>query len=278
MIRFILGSLALALGCAACSPGEVAAVGDGLQGRITLTGSSTMAPLVSIIGQRFEALHPGVRVDVQTGGSSRGIADVSSGLADIGMSSRALTEEESGDRTEHSFAFDGVGFVVHSANPVTQLSNGQLSSILAGGITNWAEVGGAAGPITVIDRARGRSEVALVTKYLKLAAKDIVPDVVAGENLQVVKQVATDTNSISYLSIGTVETAIAMGSSLRLLPLDGVAATAGNVAKGIYPLARPLLLLTSGTTDENVDAFTEFARSAELHDLIREHAFVPLIR
>ena len=47
--------------------------GDQLSGHLTLTGSSTIAPMAQEIASRFEQAHPGVRVDVQTGGSSRGI-------------------------------------------------------------------------------------------------------------------------------------------------------------------------------------------------------------
>lgn len=67
---------------------------DAADGRVILTGSSTIAPLMAEIGKRFEERNPDIRVDVQTGGSSRGIADARSGLADIGMVSRALKSEE----------------------------------------------------------------------------------------------------------------------------------------------------------------------------------------
>ena len=69
--------------------------------KIVITGSSTVAPLISEIGKRFESLHSGIRVDVQTGGSSRGIADTRNGLADIGMVSRALTSQESDLQSQH---------------------------------------------------------------------------------------------------------------------------------------------------------------------------------
>jgi len=60
--------------------------------KLVLTGSSTVAPLAAEIGKRFESLHPSVRIDIQTGGSSRGVNDARSGLASIGMASRALKD------------------------------------------------------------------------------------------------------------------------------------------------------------------------------------------
>ena len=91
-----------------------------LSGKLVLTGSSTVAPLAGELGKRFESLHPGVRVDVQMGGSSRGIADARQGLADIGMCSRALKETES-DLLAFTIARDGICIIVHKKNPVTSL-------------------------------------------------------------------------------------------------------------------------------------------------------------
>ncbi len=62
--------------------------------RLLTTGASTMGPLVAEIAKRFEQQHPGVRIDVQTGGSSRGVADARSGLAGIGMGSPGLNPDE----------------------------------------------------------------------------------------------------------------------------------------------------------------------------------------
>ena len=88
--------------------------------KLVITGSSTIAPLVSEIGKRFEARHPGVRIDVQTGGSSRGVADTRQELAHIGMASRALKPSEQ-DLQGRVIAHDGIGLIVHQSNPLTSL-------------------------------------------------------------------------------------------------------------------------------------------------------------
>jgi ABC-type phosphate transport system substrate-binding protein len=117
------------------------------QGKLIITGSSTMAPLVSEIGKRFERLHPGTRIDVQTGGSSRGIADTVTGLADIGMVSRALKSQE---RALHgaTIAHDGITMILHQDNPVHELTDKQIKAIYTGDITNWKTVGGPDAPIS----------------------------------------------------------------------------------------------------------------------------------
>ena len=107
--------------------------------RLVLTGSSTVAPLASEIGKRFESLHQNVRVDVQTGGSSRGINDARSGLANIGMASRALKENEA-DLLSFTIALDGISIIINQTNPVSSLDKQQIIDIYTGRIVNWQGV------------------------------------------------------------------------------------------------------------------------------------------
>jgi len=259
------------LGCGEASPEGGA---DGLSGKLTLTGSSTVAPLAGEIGKRFETLNPGVRIDVQTGGSSRGIADAHSGLADIGMSSRGLKESEKSGVTTHILAQDGVAFVTNTANPVAVLTNEQLLSIYTGQLSNWSEVGGEDRPIMVINRAEGRSELELVTKFFGIKPSEIQPTLVAGENQECVKLVAGNPDAIAYLSVGTAEYESQRGTPLKLLPFDGIEANTATVKAGTFPLGRPLVLTTQQDTSPLIDAFIEFALSSSVDDLIEGQSFV----
>lgn len=247
-----------------------------ISGDLQLTGSSTLAPLASEIGKRFEAKHPTVRINIQTGGSSRGIADTKTGLADIGMSSRPLKDSEQAGQTAWTLAMDGVGFIVHADNPVQELSRQQLVDIYTGKVADWSEVGGEAGAITVINRADGRSELELVTQFFAFEAADIRPDLIAGENQQGLKMVANDVRAITYLSIGASEYEITQGAPIKLLPLDGIAASVENVAANRFPLSRPLILVTGSGYSDLAKAFIEFARSTEVHDLVRQLSYVPI--
>jgi len=120
--------------------------------QITATGASTIAPLMAEIGKSFEKANPNVRIEVQSGGTSRGIADVRQGSARIGMVSRELHPDEK-DLESQLIAYDGVGMIVHQSNPVKALSREQIIAIYTGVIKNWKEVGGADLPITVINKA-----------------------------------------------------------------------------------------------------------------------------
>jgi len=268
----IIGWLAAigVLTCCSCAPSE-----NSTQNQIVLTGSSTVAPLASEIGKRFESLHPSSRIDVQTGGSSRGIADVRRSLADIGMVSRDLAVDEH-DLFAFPIARDGICLVVHRDNPVAALSSEQIVAIYTGEIGNWAEVGGADAEITVVNKAEGRSTLELFLNFFKLENSDIQADVVIGDNEQGIKTVAGNTNAIGYVSIGTAEYDATHGVAIRLLPLDKVAASIENVRNGTFPLSRVLNLVTTSEPRGLTKGFIEFARSAAVHDIVEEQYFVPL--
>lgn len=242
--------------------------------RITVTGSSTVAPLVAEIGKAFEAQNPEIRVDVQSGGSTRGVIDVRSGLADIGMISRSLSEDEN-DLIGFELARDGVGLILHLQNEVPALSRRQIVDIFTGKVTDWKDVGGRPGRITVVNKAEGRSTLELFLAYFDLGVRDIAAHVVIGDNQQGIKTVAANPGAIGYVSIGTAEFESGAGTPIRLLGLDGVEATVENVKDGTYPLARPLTLVIRPAEKERLRGFIEFARSPEMHDTILEQFFVP---
>jgi phosphate transport system substrate-binding protein len=259
----------------ACAAGDDPPPGS-LSGKLVVTGSSTVAPLAAEIARRFEELHPGTRVDVQTGGSSRGIADARSGVADLGMASRALTRDE-GDLVAHTLARDGVCLVVHADNPVTDLDREQVAAIYTGAIEDWSEVGGATGPITVVNKASGRATLEVFLDHFGLAEDEIAADVVIGDNQQGLKTVAATPGAIGYVSIGAAEHAARHGSPIKLLPVGSVAPTAESVAAGRFPITRPLNLLSrAGEPLSPLQrAFLDFAQSREVHDLVTAQLFVP---
>ncbi len=250
------------------SPGE-------LHGKLTLTGSSTVAPLANEIAKRFEREHPGVRIDVQTGGSSRGITDARRGTADIGMASRGLAKDES-DLTPHPIAVDGVGMIVHRDNPIKALTVDQIIGIYTGQITNWSAVGGREAPITVVNKAEGRATLEVFLAHFELSSEQIRASIVIGDNQQGIRTVANDPNAIGYVSIGTAEYEQQRGTSIRLLPLQGVEASTQNLVNGTYPMARPLNLITHGEATALTKAFIDYARSDQVHDLVRAQSFVPV--
>ena len=260
--------LVLGLLAASCSAQEAPK-------KLLLNGSSTIAPLVLEIAKRFEAAHPGVRIDVQTGGSGRGITDARQGLADLGLVSRALKDDEK-DLLAFPIAMDGVAVILHASNPVASLSGEQIVGIYKGDIVNWKQVGGKDAPITVVNKAEGRSTLELFCHHYKLKNSEIKSHVVIGDNQQGIKTVSAAPDSIGYVSIGTASFEAGNGTPIKLLPIGGVAATLESVKNGSFPLSRPLNLVARGVPDGLVKDFVEFSRSAAVHDLVRGQFFVPI--
>lgn len=254
---------------------SASATGDGLTGKLVITGSSTVAPLVGELGKVFESQHPAVRIDVQTGGSSRGIADARQGLADIGMVSRGLKADEA-DLYGFEIARDGISIILHQDNPVAELSIDQIKAIYTGDLTNWQEVGGVDQPITVVNKADGRSTLELFLSFLKLDATAIQAQVIIGDNEQGIKTVAGNPNAIGYVSIGAAEFSIDSGESIQLLPIEGVPASTETVQDGRFPLSRVLTVVTAQPPEGLSQQFIEFIQSDAVTDTVKSQNFVPL--
>ncbi|WP_305908615.1 phosphate ABC transporter substrate-binding protein [Methylomarinum sp. Ch1-1] len=243
--------------------------------KLILTGSSTVAPLAAEIGKRFESLNPNVRVDVQTGGSSRGVNDARAGLADIGMASRALKDSEA-DLHSYTIALDGISIIVNEANPVTSLTQQQIIDIYTGEITNWKAVGGNDRPITVVNKAEGHSTLELFLHHFGLQNTQVKPHVVIGDNQQGIKTVAGNPDAIGYVSVGSAEYEASHGVSIKLLPLQNIAASVKNLRNRTFPLSRPLNLVTKNEPSGMIKTFIEFARSEQVNDIIAAQYFVPV--
>ncbi len=243
---------------------------------LSITGSSTMAPLVAAIGKRFEARHPGARVNVQTGGSSRGVADTRSGLAHAGMVSRALSEHERRDLVGTPIARDGVGLIVHRTNPVENLTTRQVIDLYTGRAANWRFVSAKDAPVVVVSKADGRATLELFLRHFHLEPSEIRADVIIGDNEQGIKIVAGNPHAIGYVSIGSAEYGAEHGAPIKLLSLDAVPASSAAVRAGRFTLARPLTLITTRRPPALARAFIDFAASSQARDLVATHAFVPL--
>lgn len=278
----VLVVVLLAIAASGCTSrivsGEAAQkIGDDAAGSTTvaITGSSTIAPLMVEIGKRFEQRHPGVRVDVQMGGSSRGLADARRGLADIGMVSRDLSDDED-DLQAFPIARDGVCIILNAANPVDELSRAEVVDIYTGEIDNWKDVGGWDAPITVVNKAAGRSTLQVFTTGFGLDSRKIDADVIIGDNEQGIKTVAGNPGAIGYVSVGAAQLNRDMQVPIKLLPVSGVEASVDAVAMRSFPVSRTLNLVTSSAPEGLTAQLIEFARSSEVHDLIKDLSFVPI--
>ncbi|HEX6364368.1 MAG TPA: phosphate ABC transporter substrate-binding protein [Albitalea sp.] len=249
---------------------------DALRGRLVITGSNTMAPLVSAIARRFVALHPGVAIEVQPGGTGRGLDDARRGAADVGMVSRALGDAER-DMQGLPIARDGVALVVHKDNPVSGLTDRQVVGIYTGRITRWSEVGGRDAPIVAYEAAGARASAELFASYFGLAREAIQARPAAGIGAARLRLVAENRDAILYMSVGLAERAAESGAPIRMLPAGGIAATSRNIRNGHFPISRPLTLATRARPGALAKAFVDYCGTSQITDLVLEHDFVPYL-
>lgn len=243
---------------------------------LQINGSTTVGP----IGDAFaEAFKDKASLTVSKTGSGDGAAALLEGRCDIAMMSRFMKEAEFKAAVEkgimpvaHAVAMDGVCVVVHPSNPASALTSEQVKDIYMGKITNWKEVGGADMPIVVISRdtSSGTYETfeGLVMKKEKMA--DIVEYV--NSNPQSHARVKSTVGAIGYVGLGFLD------RNVKALKVDGIMPNRSTIAKGIYPVSRPLFLFTNGYPKPGsiVFQFCTFHLTEEGQEIIEDKGFVPV--
>ena len=234
---------------------------------VTLAGSTAFAPFAEKLGGQFMAIHPGVRISVQGGGSTVGIQSAQQGKAQIGMADMVKLPPEADGLTAVVVARDGVAVIVNPANLVTNLSMSQVRDIFCGKIANWKSVGGKDALITVVSREAGsgtRSSFEQIVGNVKLTSGALVQD----SNGSIRETVAGDSQAIGYLSHGLVN------SKIKALIVDGVPCTVEAVVAGKYALVRPIFLLTRGEPGPTSKAFIDYILSEEGQSMIHSNGLI----
>jgi phosphate transport system substrate-binding protein len=253
------------------SVGGAAPAAGGLSGQIQLAGSTTVQPLAEVLAEAFMAQNPGLKIEVQGGGSSVGVTSAGEGTVDIGNASRNIKDselEKFPNLQIFTIARDGIAIVTNPGTTLPTLSVEQVQSIFAGEITNFSEVGGPSADIVVVSREEGSGTRAafeeLVMEYNKAEKVITEKALLQQSNGQVRTTVASTPNSIGYLSFGFLD------DSTSGVPIDNVAPSVDNVKAGDYPISRPLNMLTNGEPGELAKAFLDFIMSAEGQEIVAE--------
>lgn len=241
---------------------------------IVVTGSSTVYPLMIDIARRFEQQNPGVAIDVRSGGSGKGVADLRAGVSEIAMVSRQPADNE---RDLFAFALcqDGAAIVVHRSNRLKGLSRRQLSDLLTGKITDWKQLGARPGAIKLAWRTENQAIPELLLQHLKLKPGQIRSQATIFENADAIAFVANDRNAITVAALGTAERSAKSGVAIKLLAYGGIPASTRTVRAHTYLLSRPLILLTRGVPTGRQKRLVDYAASRAVTDLYEKHGFVP---
>lgn len=191
----------------------------------------------------------GVVVSLSGGGATKGIRSVNDGNADIGGNCRpALPLDYPGVESNvemYLVAWDALVPVVHGDNPVNSISSQQLQDVLTGKISNWKDLGGEDKPIFVLAREGKISGVGYMTRKIIFSGANV--DYSSNASLMkssgpLENKIAFDPYAVGVTGMSSAKKRIESGKKMKILMVDGVEASKGNIGTGRYPFFRPLYL------------------------------------
>ncbi len=256
MIRMILTAALVLTVLAGCS--------QNLSGTVSTDGSTSMEKVIGALGEAFEADNEGVTFTYNPTGSGSGIQAVQEGRCDIGLSSRALKDEETSSGLKSTtLAYDGIAIIVHPDNPISDLDVETIAKIYTGEITNWKDAGGQDGEIVLIGREAGSGtrdgfESITGTKDACQYRQELT------STGNVITAVSQNPNAIGYASLASIQ------DSVKALSVGGVAPSEETVKDGSYVIQRPFILVTKadGKLSDAAQKFFDFATSSDAAGLI----------
>jgi len=242
-----------------------------LSGNVAAGGSTSMKNVIAALTEGFAEVEPGVTISYDPTGSGAGITGAADKTLDIGLSSRALKDDEKADVDGTTIALDGIAIIVNNASKVEDLTVDQLKQMFTGEITNWSEVGGDDGEIVLIGREAGSG-----TRDGFESIVDVKDSCKYAQELTatgaVISAVEANPLAIGYASLSAV------GDTVKMVTVGGVECSEETVKDGSYEVQRPFVFVTnkSVTLSEQAQAFFDFATSADAADLIRTAGAVPV--
>ena len=264
-------SSAAASSTSAAAGSAASSTAAALSGNVATGGSTSMKNVIAALTEGFAEVEPGVTVSYDPTGSGAGITGATDKTLDIGLSSRALKDDEKADVDGTTIALDGIAIIVNNASKVEDLTVDQLKQMFTGEITNWSEVGGDDGEIVLIGREAGSG-----TRDGFESIVDVKDSCKYAQELTatgaVISAVEANPLAIGYASLSAV------GDTVKMVTVGGVECSEDTVKDGSYEVQRPFVFVTnkSVTLSEQAQAFFDFATSADAADLIRTAGAVPV--
>ena len=264
-------SSAAASSTSAAAGSTASSTAAALSGNVATGGSTSMKNVIAALTEGFAEVEPGVTVSYDPTGSGAGITGATDKTLDIGLSSRALKDDEKADVDGTTIALDGIAIIVNKDSKVEDLTVDQLKQMFTGEITNWSEVGGGDGEIVLIGREAGSG-----TRDGFESIVDVKDSCKYAQELTatgaVISAVEANPLAIGYASLSAV------GDTVKMVTVGGVECSEETVKDGSYEVQRPFVFVTnkSVTLSEQAQAFFDFATSADAADLIRTAGAVPV--
>ena len=264
-------SSAAASSTSAAAGSTASSTAAALSGNVATGGSTSMKNVIAALTEGFAELEPDVTISYDPTGSGAGITGATDKTLDIGLSSRALKDDEKADVEGTTIALDGIAIIVNNASKIEDLTVDQLKQMFTGEITNWSEVGGDDGEIVLIGREAGSG-----TRDGFESIVDVKDSCKYAQELTatgaVISAVEANPLAIGYASLSAV------GDTVKMVTVGGVECSEETVKDGSYEVQRPFVFVTNKSValSEQAQAFFDFATSADAADLIRTAGAVPV--
>ncbi|MCL2687422.1 MAG: phosphate ABC transporter substrate-binding protein [Methanobrevibacter sp.] len=237
--------------------------------RIDVVGSTSVQPLAEHLADEFMKTRPDIKIHVQGGGSGMGIRSTGQGIADIGLSSKLLSNDEKKDITEVEIGKEGIVIAVSNQNNITDLSIDEIRDIFNGKITNWKDVGGKSETIHVITREEG-SGTRSSFESIVMGNTKIMNTAIVQSSTEAVKQsVASDPGAIGFVSFAHIS------DDVKTVSVNGVFPTEETITNGEYSIQRPFLFLIKDVND-NVKLFLDWVKSPAGTEIIKKEKIIPV--
>jgi phosphate transport system substrate-binding protein len=253
-------------------------------------GSDTMVNLALYWAERYQQLHPEIRISVTGGGSGTGISSLINNTVDLANASRQIKSEEienakknGVDPVEYVVARDAIAVIVHPDNPIDNLTLRQVSDIYTGKLVNWSQLGGEDRPIVRLSReTNSGTHVYFLEEVIRLGNSDDKSIFSANTLLLpssegIIAEVRENPNAIGYDGLGYITEEVKVISIAKDASSDFIYPSLETVNNNLYAISRNLYVYSDGKPENYVQEYLDWMISSEGQNIVVELGFIPVL-
>ncbi|HSO71912.1 MAG TPA: PstS family phosphate ABC transporter substrate-binding protein [Thermodesulfobacteriota bacterium] len=257
---------------------------------LQVKGSDTEVNVVQRLAENYMKKDANTSIAVTGGGSGVGIAAIINKTTDLANSSRPMKDSEIAKAKANgvnpvgiAFAVDGLSVIVNPKNTLKSLTMDQIGQIFRGEATNWKQMGGPDGPITLYGRQPNSGTFVFFREAVIKGDYSNKMNQMNG-NAQILEAVKKDAGGIGYVGIGYV-----LDDAGKVVPGINVLEVAKdsrskptsplqleNIMSGAYPITRPLYQYFDKNNQAKVEGFIKYELGPEGTAIVKKDGFYPL--
>ncbi len=240
-------------------------------------GTGSAEPLMKLLFEEFSKQSPDLKMNVVSPslGSGGGLTALASGKIDLAIAARPLKAEETAVLGRY-FALGATPFVLVSngGQRRTGFTLGELATVYDGRLKSWDN----GNPIRLILRTRDDSDTGQLKSMSSDMEKAVVlagqrPGMVYGnDDMDTLELLARTPGSLGPSSLGFLRTT---GSTLTVLPLNGVMPSVAALKDGSYPWRKTLAVVLPLKASSAAVRFVDFLGSSRAREVMRQYDYLP---